>query len=199
LQIEEIISDDSPVKSPVIERRSSQLLSQMRKPLFQPRQSTLTQLATPKPVQPAASFDFDFGITEVDDGDSNDIWDDPKTFKPKVSDSMSKPPVASRKFQPKTSRSECKSSNFTRKDIASKSNSSKLKTSSNGTRTDPVESLSQSPTNVFAFDTNLLLPDENFDVPKRTPVKTIVLLSQSPKSASGNNKLRSSIHLYQSA
>jgi hypothetical protein len=159
----------------------------MRKPLFQPRQSTLTQLATPKPVQPAASFDFDFGLNEVDDGDSNDIWDDPKTFKPKVLDSMSKPPVASTKFHPKTASSQCKSPGFTRKDVASKSHSSKLKLSSNRTRANPVESRSQSPTNAFAFDTNLLLPDEDFDVPKRTPVETIVLLSQSPTTASGNN------------
>jgi hypothetical protein len=160
----------------------------MRKPLFQPRQSTLTQLATPKPMQPA-SFDFDFEITGADGGDSNDIWDDPKTFKPKVSSSRSKPPVASNKFQPKTASSQSKSSNFAVKDVASKSHSSKLsmpKTSTSGTRTNHVETRSQSPTNVFAFDTNLLLPDEDFDVHKRTPVETIVLLSQSPSIASGN-------------
>lgn len=172
----------------MINRRSSQSFSQIRKPLFQPRQSTLTQLPTPKPVQPAC-FDFDFGITEAGDGDSNDIWDDPKTFKPKVASSTSKPPVASRKFQPKTASSQSKSSNFAVKDVASKSQSSKLsmsKTSNSGTKTNIVQILSQSPINAFAFDTNLLLPDEEFDVPKRTPVKTIVLLSQSPSLSSGN-------------
>lgn len=164
----------------------------MRKPLFQPRQSTLTQLAAPKPVhQP--SFDLDFEIAMAYDQDSNDIWDDPETFKPKAASSTSKPPVTTRNFQPKTASSQSNSSssfNFAVKDIARKSQLSKLsisKTSNNGTKSSLVQTLEQSPTNAFAFDTNLLLPDDDdFDVPKKekTPIETIVL-SQSPSIASG--------------
>jgi hypothetical protein len=147
----------------------------------------MTQLATPKPAQP--SFDFDFDITEAGDGDSNDIWDDPKTFKPKVVNSTSKPPGASRKLEPKNKSLQPRSSNFTVKDFASKCQSSKLsisKTSNDGARTNLILTLSQSPTKAFAFDTNLPLPDEDLDVPKnRTPVETIVLLSQSPSISTG--------------
>lgn len=163
----------------------------MRKPLFQPRQSTLTQLATPKPVhQP--SFDLDFEIAMAFDQDSNDIWDDPETFEPKAASSTSKPPVTTRNFQPKTASSQSKSSssfNFAVKDIARKSQSklSISKKSNNGTKSSLVQTHEQSPTNAFAFDTNLLLPDDDdFDVPlkKKTPIETIVL-SQSPSIASG--------------
>ncbi|XP_059470415.1 uncharacterized protein LOC132193643 isoform X2 [Neocloeon triangulifer] len=81
LVIQDATSDESPSKSPVIERRNPMSLSQARKPLFIPRQpvASTAKFVDVKTVKPGQRKEE----PQFEEEDFDDIWDDVPKFKVK--------------------------------------------------------------------------------------------------------------------